>query len=285
MIKTFAAITLSLFCTVLSTGICHAQAPQDLQIVQGFHSSGGQILVEVSASQIPSGNVFFLGSSHSLHQLELTWDDSIENERSLTYVTETQNEPRELSVKNQTAEVQGLHRVSHMIRLTAQDLMKLQKNIAQNTISVHMLPSKWKSKFLFAVPGTGEYVLVKEPVFDFHGNYQVFIGRADHLQELAVDVPADWRQSAGRIRFKNGGGLVIPQMADLVSGSSTITTETSVLLRPGKGDSTVHSKAEVLSLPRLSRQELARFGFIETGKPALSASRYSNAAKRHSHFF
>jgi hypothetical protein len=97
----FAALVTSISFSAL------ASASDGSEIIRGFRSSDGHVLVEMTSKSFPSGNVFFLGDSKKLHQLELTWDDANGDERVLTYVATEDGESSEITLSPIGASVQN----------------------------------------------------------------------------------------------------------------------------------------------------------------------------------
>jgi hypothetical protein len=237
------------------------------EVVRGFRSADGHVLVEMSSKKFPSGNVFFLGDSKKLSQLELTWDNSNGDERSLTYVATEGSEGSEITLSSTGAAVQnglrlGLPHIDQMAPMSAAELKSVSK------ASLQMLPEIWKSKYLFQVSSTGEYVLVKEPVFNFHGNYRIWIGDLNEMKEVLVKTSENWKEkNAGNIQFESGGGLFIPKMVDLLSAAHLSQTEMPTLVH---SDSSVF---ETLKVPKLNSIQLAHLGFVKERNDTLSAQR------------
>jgi hypothetical protein len=221
----------------------------------------------MTSKSFPSGNVFFLGDSKKLHQLELTWDDANGDERVLTYVATEDGESSEITLSPIGASVQnglrlGLPHVDAMIPMSASQLKSVSK------ASLQMLPTIWKSKYLFQSATTGEYLLVKEPVFNFHGNYRVFMGEINDMKEIPIKASENWKEGvAGNIAFESGGGLFIPKMGEILSTLHPTQAEMPTLVR---SDS---SSFEILKVPKLAPVQLARLGFVRERSDNLSARR------------
>jgi hypothetical protein len=233
-----------------------AHFPAQFKILQGFKDKGGShLILELKSDDIQSNNTVFIGSPTAVHQLELTWDNANETERSLIYVAEKAHQDGELTIEKTFAELREMGRSVAFQRMNAQELLKTQHQMNEGRVQVKMLPAIWKSKYLFQVPNSDELVLVKEPVFNFHGNYRVFTGRSGRLHEILVE-----RSTAQEIRFKNGGGLYIPVMTEILSASETRTATHPSLIR-SRG-----ANIESLILPKLSSKELAILGFSRSRK-------------------
>jgi hypothetical protein len=245
----------------------NAASPASNEIVKGYRSADGHVLLEMSSKQFRSGNVFFLGNAKKLKQLEITWDDSSSEERVLTYVAAQGDEPSEITfsksgVSLQNGLVLGEPHLDQMAPLSETELKTLSH------ASLQTLPVVWESKYLFQSSVSGEYVLVKEPVFNFHGNYRVWIGELTALREVPVKAPENGQESmVGNIQFEAGGGLFVPKMGELLSALRPTQAEMPTLIRSST------SGFEVLKVPRLSPVQLARLGFVRDQAHVLSAQR------------
>jgi hypothetical protein len=253
---------------VTSVSFCAlASASNNAEIVRGFRSADGHVLVEMTSKMFPSGNVFFLGDTKKLSQLELTWDDANGDERMLSYVACEDGESSEITLTAAGASVQNGLRLGHphvdaMTPMSASQLKSVSK------ASLQMLPTIWKSKYLFQSARTGEYLLVKEPVFNFHGNYRVFMGDLNDMKEIPVKIAENWKEAAaGNIAFESGGGLFIPKIGENLSTVRPTQAEMPTLVRSNS------SNFEILKVPKLAPVQLARLGFVREQGDLLAARR------------
>jgi len=238
----------------------HAAAPlTSSQVVNAYQDSSGMLVLEMSTHEFPSGNVFFLGDSQKVKQLEVTWDNSNQDERDVTFEAPSKADASKLVIHSNEAFMSSTQKSQTLKKLIPAELALIEKRVNSGALRLARLPQVLKSAFLFQVESTGEYVLVKEPVYDFRGNYEVFIGRKGHLKKTVVLAPQDWKNGpSGEIRFKNGGGLYIPKLGHLLVTVST-KIEPPTLIRSKT------SRMETLVLPKLSSTDLAQFGFAPAG--------------------
>jgi hypothetical protein len=255
------------FSIVLVSWQAFAGVSEPAEMLRGFRSADGHVLVEMNSKNFPAGNVFFLGDAKKLNQLELTWDDSHNDERVVTYVANEGDDPSEITLTPAGARVENGLRVGHphvdeMTPMTVSQLKSLSK------AALRILPLLWKSKYLFQSAVSGEYILVKEPVFNFHGNSRVMMGPLNDLKEIAVQVSENWKEGvAGNIQFAAGGGVFIPKMSELLSTLRPTQAEMPTLVRSNS------SSFEILKVPKLSATQLARLGFVRERNDVLSAAR------------
>jgi hypothetical protein len=244
---------------VLSS-FANAGAPlKTSQVVNAYQDSSGMLVLEMSTHEFPSGNVFFVGNSQKVKQLEVTWDNSNQDERDITFAALSKMDASKLVIRSNEVLMSSAQKSQTLKKMMPAELALVEKRANSGALRLARLPQILKSAFLFQVESTGEYVLVKEPVYDFHGNYEVSVGRKGHLKKTAVLTPDDWKNGpSGVIRFKNGGGLYIPKLAHLLWTVST-QIEPPTLIRSKT------SRMETLVLPKLSSVDLAQFGFVPTG--------------------
>jgi hypothetical protein len=233
------------------------------RILSAYQDSSGMLVLEMSTHEFPSGNVFFVGNSQKLKQLEVTWDNANQDERDITFASPSgsmsKTDVSDLVIHANEARISSGQKSRTLKKASPAELALVEKRVNSGSLRLARLPQVLRSAFLFQVQATGEYVLVREPVYDFHGNYEVSVGRKGHLKKIAVLAPDDWKNGPrGEIRFKSGGGLYIPKLAHLLVTVST-QIEPPTLIRSKAGH------AETLVLPKLNGNDLAQFGFAPSG--------------------
>jgi len=130
----------------------------------------------------------------------------------------------------------------------------LQKQITSKNLKITFLPSIRIPLYFFQVQGKPEYILITEPKFNFHGDYEVLMGPLGRLKHIPTDpVPAPSRdRPAGTIRFQAGGGVYVPMSIDLFSAAAE-QRGSPTLLRTG------NSPIENLVRPKLKKADQSKF--------------------------
>jgi hypothetical protein len=241
-------------------------ASSGTRIDAAFEGPRGRLIVAFAPGPDPglaSGNRLFFGDSGMLRQLDAeTRPEGLGSAGEVSFFRGVKRfgsmswSDRELEVSCTQGE-----RSESYVALSRSRLAELERSIASGATRLGYLPDVLEPLFLFRTGRPGELVFVAAPVFNFHGDFRVWIQNGEKRRALEVRTDSgNWREEPpGRIALASGGGIYVPLTIDLLKTRDRSERGSPVLIR------SAGAEVERLEMPRgIARSRIERFGF---GKP------------------
>jgi hypothetical protein len=249
----------------------------DVSVAAGYENDRGKLLLQLADSKgrlpfLLSGNTVFWGNTNTLHQLEITWFDEGAGQRAVqVLVSGSENivgQTVPVVMSDDLATVRCGDRLSDEFKKVSEARRaRLEADIRAGKIALKTLPDLRQPLYLLQVKDTGEYVYITEPRFNFHGDFEVFVGGAKHMRRIPLESKdAGWKTvQPGVFRFASGGGVYLPIAIDLLN-SKDGQRGSPTLIR-GK-----NAKIEALQRVNMAREDIIKkFGLRSPPGVALRA--------------